>query len=129
MSASEVSLSATVSVVPASASVSLARTPLAAETVSGVFSLVAYLGSPDVVGSSLATGAVLGGAVTVALLHCENSEVLLMVSVAVEVMTDCPAGTLLSGIDVKLALPSLLVVTEVEPIKVWPSPLPDESQA
>src|ERR1051326_3714596 len=57
-------------------------------------------------------------------LQAENSEVLLLVSVAVAVMIDPAAGKLAE----KPALPFASVSTLVEPIKVFPSPKPLGSQ-
>jgi hypothetical protein len=59
------------------------------------------------------------------LIHLENSDVLLLESVAVAVI-DCPpvAGTL----TLKLTLPPLSLVTIVEARKLCPSPLPEVSQ-
>ncbi len=67
----------------------------------------------------------LNGATVVTATHAENSDVLLFESVAVAVMTPAvaPPST------VNVASPEALVVTLVDAINVWPSPLPEASHA
>src|SRR5436190_13144969 len=83
---------------------------------------------PGVTGSGVSVlvterSAEAGGAVT----HAENSDVLFAGSVAVDVITLWPLGT--AKLTPKLALPKKSVATMVKPMKVWPSPLPEGSQA
>ena len=58
--------------------------------------------------------------------HAENSDVLLLGSVAVDVITDWPPGAAKTS-GPKLALQVLPVVTLVAPRKVCPSPFPEGS--
>jgi hypothetical protein len=59
--------------------------------------------------------------------HCENSDVLLPVSVAVAVMTD-PAETVTGSVTLKVALQDGSVEGVAMPKKVFPCPNPEGSQ-
>ena len=61
-------------------------------------------------------------------MQAENSEVLPAGSVAVAV-TNWPPETEVGKVKLKLALQPPSVVTGMEPIKVFPSPLPEGSHA
>src|SRR5687767_6571644 len=63
-----------------------------------------------------------------ALVQLENSELLLFGSVAVAVIAE-PAATGAAKVGENVALPLPSVVTSAKPRKLWPSPLPDTSQA
>ena len=63
-----------------------------------------------------------------ACLQAENSEVLPFGSVAVAV-TQALEPITVAELNVKLVLPLAVVLTFLEPRKVWPSPFPDASQA
>ena len=87
------------------------------------------------VGVCVAVAVAVGVAVPVAVgvgvapcttLQAENSEVLLLGSVAVAVIT-CPACTLTGKLTLIVALQLAAVGTSAEPMKVCPSPLPNVS--
>lgn len=66
------------------------------------------------------------GVVPTTTLHAENSEVLLLGSVAVDVTT-CPASTVTGKVTLIVALQLASVGISAEPMKVCPSPLPNVS--
>jgi len=65
------------------------------------------------------------GVVPTTTLHAENSEVLLLGSVAVAVTT-CPDSTVTGKVTLIVALQLASVGMSAEPMKVCPSPLPEE---
>ena len=87
------------------------------------------------IGVAVAVGVAVGVAVTVGVgvgvactttLHAENSEVLLLGSVAVAVIT-WPPCTTTGKVTLMVALQVASVGMSLEPMKVCPSPLPSES--
>ena len=87
---------------------------------------VARTGRPVAVAVGVAVTVAVGvGVPVLTFAHCENSEVLLLGSVAVAVTT-CPDCTVTGKVTLNAAVQITTVGMSAEPMKVCPSPLPEE---